>query len=71
MPKSVLEKQIGGDHYKHFKISPLDFIYENKIPAVEASIIKYICRHRAKNGAEDLQKARQLIDYLLEKDYEL
>lgn len=70
MPKNTLDTQIGGDHYKTFAIQPLEFFYVNQIPAVEASICKYVLRHGAKNGAEDLRKARHLIDFLLENDYE-
>jgi len=69
--EKAMDLQIGGDHYKNFKIQPLDFFYENNIPACEASIIKYVVRHKYKNKAEDLQKARHLIDYLLEKEYGL
>lgn len=65
----AMDKQIGGKHYKQFKIQPLDFVFENNIPACEASILKYVVRHKFKNGAEDLQKAKHLIDYLLEKEY--
>lgn len=64
-----LKKQIGGDHYKKYKIQPLEFIYYNKIPALEAAIIKYVVRHKDKNGGEDLEKAKHLIDMLLELEY--
>lgn len=62
--------QIGGDHYKKYKIQPMVFMLENNIPAVEGAIMKYVIRHRDKNGAEDLLKARHLIDFLLEHLYE-
>jgi len=70
MPKkSALYHQVGGDHYKKYQIEPIDFLHLNKIPVIEAGIIKYVIRHRDKNGREDLLKARHLIDYLLEADY--
>ena len=61
-----LEKQVGGSHYKGFVIQPVEFIYKNNIPFVEGNIIKYVCRHREKNGIQDLQKARHYLDMLIE-----
>ena len=52
------------DHYD-YKIQPVDFILQNQIPFCEGNIIKYICRWRAKNGREDLLKARHYIDILI------
>ena len=65
----VLDIQIGGDHYKKMKIQPIEFIYENQIPYIESNVIKYICRHRYKNGLQDLEKAKHYIDLLIEKEY--
>jgi hypothetical protein len=65
-PKDV---QIGGDHYKKYKIQPMEFFHKNEIPACEASIIKYVLRHKDKNGKEDLQKAKHLIDFLISVEY--
>ena len=58
--------QIGGNHYKDMKIQPIDYIVENQIPYREANIIKYVSRHKAKNGIEDLRKARHYLDMLIE-----
>jgi len=52
-------------YYNDYKITPIDFILANKIPFCEANIIKYICRWKNKNGAEDLQKAKEYIDILI------
>ena len=67
--QSPLDVQVGGDHYKGMAIQPIEFVFKNNIPAIEASVIKYICRHRNKNGVEDLKKARHLIDLLVEMEY--
>ena len=61
-----LEKQVGGNHYKGFVIQPVEFIYKNNIPFMEGNIIKYVCRHREKNGIQDLKKARHYLDMLIE-----
>lgn len=60
--------QVGGDHYQT-AIQPIEYIMANKLPFCEGNVVKYITRHRRKNGAEDLLKARQYIDFILEHDY--
>ena len=64
-----LLEQVGGDHYKNLKIQPLEFVHRNRIPFIEGTVIKYVCRHRAKNGREDIEKAIHLLNILLEMDY--
>ncbi len=61
--------QVGGSHYSKMKIQPIEFIYENNIPYMEANVIKYVCRHKSKNGLQDLEKAKHYIDLLIEKEY--
>lgn len=58
--------QIGGNHYKQFKIQPAEFCYKNNIPYLEATAIKYLCRWKDKGGIQDLEKARHYIDLLIE-----
>ena len=60
--------QVGGDHYQ-MPIQPIDFIMKNDIPYAEGNVIKYVVRHRKKNGLEDLEKARHYIDMLI-SEYE-
>ena len=66
---SAYKKQIGGSHYSKFKIQPSKFINDNKLLFAEGNAIKYICRHTAKNGKEDLEKAKHYIDMIIERDY--
>ena len=68
---SSYKKQIGGSHYKNIKIQPSKFINDNKLLFAEGNAIKYICRHNAKNGKEDLEKAKHYIDMIIERDYQL
>jgi len=56
-----------NNHYNGV-IQPVEFIVANDIPFREGNIIKYVYRHRKKNGIEDLRKARHYIDMLIE-DY--
>lgn len=63
---SALAVQEGGDHYKHMKIQPVQYIHANSIPYFEGNVIKYISRWRNKNGTADLLKAKHYIDLLIE-----
>ena len=63
------DRQVGGNHYKNFKLQPIEFIFENSLDFIEGNIIKYICRHDIKGGAEDLKKARHYIDLLISFKY--
>lgn len=60
----ALRTQIGGSHYKNFKIQPIEFIHANGLGFIEGNIIKYVCRHPHKGGPEDLKKAKHYIDLL-------
>lgn len=63
---SANEKQEGGTHYKSLKIQPWDYIAANKLGYFEGCVIKYVTRHEAKAGLEDLKKARHFLDKLIE-----
>lgn len=65
----ALEVQVGGGHYKEFKIQPVEFCQANKIPYCEANVIKYVCRHANKNGAQDIKKAIHYLELLLQMEY--
>lgn len=67
--KNPLSVQEGGGHYKSMKIQPVEFIHANNIPFIEGAVIKYLCRHKNKNGVEDLKKAKHFIDLLIELEY--
>ena len=61
--------QQGGDHYRKCSIEPVEYIHANDLDFNEGSIVKYITRHRRKNGAEDIQKIKDYCDIILELDY--
>lgn len=65
---SALKEQVGGNHYKSFKIQPIEFITINGLGYIVGNIIKYVCRYKVKNGIEDLRKARHYIDMLIESE---
>ena len=66
---SALDIQEGGDHYKKYKIQPIEFCFVNNIPVLEANAQKYILRHADKNGMGDLRKARHYLELMAEMYY--
>tara|TARA_Y100001970_G_scaffold52964_1_gene66994 strand:+ start:198 stop:440 length:243 start_codon:yes stop_codon:yes gene_type:complete len=60
------QRQIGGKHYKDFKIQPIEFITKNKLSFIQGNIIKYVCRFGEKNGNEDIDKAIHYCELLKE-----
>ena len=62
-----LQDQIRPPYYTRFRIEPLAFITMNHLDFLQGNIIKYVCRHDAKNGLEDLHKARRYLDELINR----
>ena len=50
------DKQIGGSHYKFYKIQPYEFISKKNLSFFQGNVVKYVCRYQNKNGIEDLEK---------------
>jgi len=68
-PASPLDTQVGGNHYKDMKIQPVEYIHANAMPYMDGNVVKYISRHRNKNGAEDVRKAIQYCQMILQMEY--
>jgi hypothetical protein len=66
---SALYTQVQGTHYKDMLIQPVEFIVKNNLAFLEANVIKYVCRHRNKNGIEDLNKAIHYLELAKELYY--
>lgn len=52
-------------HYTHGKIEVWDFIIDQNMNYLEGNVCKYLCRYKAKNGLQDLLKARAYLDKLI------
>ena len=63
---NATDTQVGGDHYRKFKIQPTEFIHKNGIPFIEGCVIKYVVRWRDKNGIQDIDKAIHFLQLLKE-----
>lgn len=66
VPSPALSTQVGGSHYKHMPIQPIEYSMLNHLDPCQHTIIKYVSRFREKGGIEDLQKAKHVIDMLIE-----
>lgn len=66
--EDIRSKQIGGNHYRTRDIDPWEVIQRGDLDFWEGNVVKYIMRYRAKNGLEDLEKARHYLDYLIERE---
>lgn len=66
---SALDLQIGGEHYRKMKIQPIEFIHANELDFLQGNVIKYITRHKNKNGAADVRKALHYCQLILELQY--
>ena len=64
--QSALDIQVDGNHYKKYKIQPMEYIHANNIPFPEGNAIKYITRWRDKGGLKDIDKAIHILQMLKE-----
>ncbi|MCC8119511.1 MAG: DUF3310 domain-containing protein [Bacteroidales bacterium] len=63
------DTQVGGNHYKDMAIQPIEYIVKNELGFCEANIVKYVSRHKAKNGAEDIRKVIHYAQLILQFQY--
>ncbi len=58
--------QVGGDHYARLRVQPVDYMLANGLGYCEGNVVKYVSRWKSKGGVEDLKKARQYLDFLID-----
>ena len=66
MDNIALNKQIGGQHYKNAGCQVVELAVLADLNSFQFNIIKYVIRHRDKNGIEDLQKAQHYVELATE-----
>lgn len=59
------DKVVNPKHYTK-GIETWDFIASKEMSFMEGNIVKYVSRWKQKNGIEDLKKAKQYIDKLID-----
>lgn len=65
---NALDRQEGGEHYK-LPIQPIEYTVKNGLGFIEGNVVKYITRHKSKNGAEDIRKVIHYCELLLQLEY--
>ena len=58
--------QIGGNHYRKLSVQPTYYSLADGLGICEANVIKYVTRWKDKGGIDDLRKAKDYIDILIE-----
>ena len=61
------QRQIGGSHYKNFRIQPYEFISKNDLSFFQGNVVKYVCRYLHKIGVVDLEKIKHYCDLEFKK----
>ena len=64
-----MSSPIEPSHYTDMVISPLEFIEANQnvLNWCTSNVIKYVGRHKRKNGIEDLKKAQWYLDHEIKR----
>lgn len=58
-----------GGWYSSLNPEPIDLALAWGLPYLDATALKYLARHRRKNGKEDLEKAIWIIQKIIEVEY--
>ena len=64
LPKDNINRP---DHYLQGLIQPIDFIMGQEMDFCAGNVVKYVTRHKYKNGLEDLKKAEFYLKKLIEE----
>lgn len=57
-------RQVGGNHYD-LPIQPNEYIQKNGLGFFEGNVVKYVTRHKKKDGVKDLKKALHYLQLLI------
>lgn len=68
---SAFTRQVAGAHYSSLPdgYQPFQISKALELNPVEHTILKYLIRHRDKNGKQDLDKIKHCVDILIEQEY--
>ena len=66
---SILDKQIGGNHYSQQAIQPIEYINANKLDFNHGNIVKYVTRDKLKDKDKDIKKIIDYAVFILKYDY--
>ncbi|MDO4212223.1 MAG: DUF3310 domain-containing protein [Bacteroidales bacterium] len=57
-------------HYQ-YDITPQEYADANHLPFDEGNVVKYVTRHKLKNGYDDIIKAIHYCMFILKRDYNI
>lgn len=57
------------DHYEMLPVQPVDYIHQNSLDFFEGNVVKYVSRHKIKDGAKDIKKAIHYLEMILKYRY--
>lgn len=69
MPRFATDRQVGGGHYKDMAIEPVEYCEKNRLTSLESAVVKYVSRHKSKNGIEDINKAIHCLEMIKQYHY--
>ena len=61
-----LNKEIAGNHYKQYKMQPIELIAAMHWDFFQGNILKYCIRAKYKNGQQDIDKAVHYCELAME-----
>ena len=62
-------KEKSPSHYGEESIQPAEYIERNGLDFFQGNVVKYVTRHKAKDGAKDIKKAIHYLEMILENQY--
>jgi hypothetical protein len=65
-PSHANERQVAGDHYAGVPVQHWDIVVMHDLDYFQGQIIKYVMRHKKKNGIQDLEKAAHFLEKYIE-----
>lgn len=65
-----MENKIKPRYYGN-EIDVIKFVQANGLDFMQGNVIKYVTRYKGKNGIEDLFKAKEYIDRIIENELSL
>ena len=61
------KEEPGSAHYRSLPVEPIEVT--KHMGFLDGNVVKYVMRFRTKGGLEDLNKAAQYLEWLIEKEY--
>ena len=67
MPKAASKNVNQPDHYNYGPHEVIDIIMNLRLDNAEGNVVKYLMRHKHKNGREDVEKASRYLEFMRDK----